>query len=309
MTATSELVFERGVQGVTVALISDRAGVSRKTFYDILTDRDTCLLTAFEEGVQRAGEAVEREIAGKGKWSDTIRSGLAGLLSFLDAEPVTGRLLIVEALAAGDRTLEAREDVLTRIVAIVDQGRTEAKAVRYIPPLTAEGVVGAVFSVLHSRMLAYQPSGAAGPRVGRMGGRDARPLVELTGPLTGMIVQPYLGPVAAKRELDRPAVSSKRATPKLPSDPFKDLPIRLTYRTAQVLSSIAAAPGASNKQVATASCITDEGQTSRLLARLERAGLIHNTGPGPAKGEANAWTLTIRGQDIHTVIAQQTGRS
>jgi DNA-binding MarR family transcriptional regulator len=82
------------------------------------------------------------------------------------------------------------------------------------------------------------------------------------------------------------------------SDPFRDLPMRLTYRTAQVLSSIAAVPGASSKQIAGAAGISDEGQTSRLMGRLERLGLVRNTGGLSGRGEAKAWTLTERGRGI-----------
>ena len=297
LTATSELIYERGVQAVTIALVSDRAGVSRKTFYGIFEDREGCLLAVFDDAVGQAAQAVAGAASGRESWRERVRAGLAALLLFLDEEPVAGRLLIVEALGGGKRTLNARARVLAQIIAVVDEGRALPKAVRDIPPLTAEGVVGAVFSVIHARMLNRVASSANAPW-----------MIELAGALTTMIVQPYLGPAAAKRELERPTPSPRPTVPKLPSDPFKDLPIRLTYRTARVLAAVAAAPGASGKQIARASEITDDGQMSRLLNRLERVGLIENAGPGPARGEANAWTLTNKGQDVQTVIAQQTGQ-
>jgi AcrR family transcriptional regulator len=313
LTATLELVYERDVRSVTVALVSDRAGVSRKTFYDCFADREACLLGAFEEAAgrvlravehadghtqrargERAGaeEATSAETGGEARWRERVRTGLAVLLSFLDAEPVAGRLLVVDALGAGEPTLAARRGLLARAIAVVDAGRREARAAREIPPLTAEGVVGGVFSVIHARMLE----------------RDAPPLAALAGPLMAMIVAPYLGLAAARRELDRPAPAPKRSAPRLPADPFKGLPIRLTYRTARVLAAIAAAPGASGKAIAAAAEVADEGQMSKLLTRLRRAGLIENGGAGPARGEANAWSLTARGERVQAAIAQQTGR-
>ena len=74
--------------------------------------------------------------------------------------------------------------------------------------------------------------------------------------------------------------------------------MRLTYRTARVLASIARIPGASSKQIATAAGIADEGQMSRLLARLERYGLVENQGGEATSGEAKAWALTDRGQGV-----------
>jgi hypothetical protein len=41
--------------------------------------------------------------------------------------------------------------------------------------------------------------------------------------------------------------------------------------------------------------IADQGQISKLLARLHSLGLLENTGGDHAKGEPNAWHLTARG--------------
>jgi hypothetical protein len=42
----------------------------------------------------------------------------------------------------------------------------------------------------------------------------------------------------------------------------------------------------------------DQGQISKLLARLEGLGLIANVGDGHVKGAANAWCLTERGEQV-----------
>lgn len=294
LTATVELVFEGGTQSLRVASLCERSALSRRTFYDFFADREDCLHATFKDAVAQARKAIldalaaEAPVSEARSWRERVRIGLVALLSFLDYEPGVGRLLIVDALAAGERTLHARRELLTQIVALVDAGRAEAKGRRVPPPLTAEGIVGAVFSVVHTRMLDH----------------DQRPLVELTGPLMAMIVQPYLGPAAARRELERPVSVEPPSTPRLPADPFKDLPMRLTYRTALVLSTIAQAPGASNKQVGRTAGIADEGQTSKLLARLQRHQLIQDTATGLGRGRARAWTLTQRGE----AILQAVGR-
>jgi DNA-binding IclR family transcriptional regulator len=62
-----------------------------------------------------------------------------------------------------------------------------------------------------------------------------------------------------------------------------------------VLTAIAERPGASNREIAAAAGISDEGQISRLLSRLESRGLLQNTGEGHTKGKSNAWRLTATG--------------
>jgi hypothetical protein len=125
----------------------------------------------------------------------------------------------------------------------------------------------------------------------------------LLNELMGMIVLPYLGPGAARREQTRPvpAVGTsahKSAALLAHSDPLLGVPMRLTYRTARVLECIASQPGVSNRRVADRAGVSDQGQISKLLARLERLGLIANTGMGHPMGEPNAWTLTALGAQV-----------
>jgi DNA-binding MarR family transcriptional regulator len=160
--------------------------------------------------------------------------------------------------------------------------------------LTAEGVVGAVLSVIHARIVA---SGE---------GR----LAELLNPLMAIVVLPCLGAAQVRRELERPlpAMPAHGDDPGAPleSDPFKDAGMRLTYRTMLVLGAIAAHPACSNRQIGEAAGVSDQGQMSKLLARLKRLGLIANSGQGHAKGEPNAWSLTATGRQVEQSIRVHT---
>ncbi len=127
-------------------------------------------------------------------------------------------------------------------------------------------------------------------------------LLELVNPLMGMIVLPYLGPAAARKEIERPTPKRAGKGPVVRNDPLQDLPMRLTYRTMRVLMSVAERPRSSNRAVGESAGIGDQGQASKLLARLYRLGLIENEDGDPARGEPNAWTLTTTGQQVHDSI-------
>jgi DNA-binding MarR family transcriptional regulator len=118
-----------------------------------------------------------------------------------------------------------------------------------------------------------------------------------------MVVLPYLGAAASRRELAQPVPKAPNGGRRVAADPLRDLEMRLTYRTVRVLLAIGAHPGASNRQVADSSGIRDQGQISKLLARLEHLGLIRNAGDAHAKGEPNAWTLTERGGEVREAIS------
>ncbi len=312
LAAAVQVVENVGYWGMSVARITDRAGVSRRTFYEQFEDREGCFLALFDEALERASEvardastaAVE---AGRGAWNERVRAGLSALLVLLEEEPGLGSLLIVDPLGGGPKILEHRARALEAVKAAVDRGRVEAKARNDPPPLTAEGVVGAVFSVIHARLLERAVGRSANGSTRR---RSApKPLTALLNPLMGMIVLPYLGETAAARELERPIPEARRApkasgkAPKPLADPLQGLEMRLTYRTLLVLSAIAENPGASNRRIADIAEVHDQGQISKLLGRLERLGLIHNAGAGQPKGAPNAWTLTPRGVEVETALS------
>ncbi len=297
IAALVEVARERGAGAVTVADIVARSGVSRRTFYELFADRDDCFLAAFDMAVERAAQRVLPAYRAPGAWRERARAGLGVLLEFLEDEPGMGALCVVDALGAGPRAIERRAQVVNALIGAVHEGRHDVRGSARPTRMTAEGVVGAVLAVLHAR-LAVRGGGDASRA-------DGPSMVSLLAPLMGMIVLPYQGQAAAAREASRPA-PRRSPTAHTRGDPLRDLDMRLTYRTVRVLLAIASHPGASNRQVADASGVVDQGQISKLLARLEHLGLIHNTGAGPASGEPNVWSLTAKGEQVEHTIRRQT---
>jgi AcrR family transcriptional regulator len=324
LAALVEVSQERGASDLTVAHIVARSGVSRRTFYEMFEDRNACFLAAFHDAVQRAAARVEpafrngdpvstgtRAGVPLRAWREQVRAGLLALLEFLDDEPALGGLCVVDALGAAPAALEQRSQVLERLIDAVDEGRAEARAGLSPSRLTAEGVVGGVLAVIYTRLAAGRPaqgsdSSASGSPRSSARSAAAGPLVGLLNALMGMIVLPYEGPAAAAREASRPAPRARPRPVRARSNPLEGLEMRLTYRTVQVLDAIATLPGASNRQVAAAAGVADQGQISKLLARLKHVGLVRNDGVGPARGEPNAWRLTARGEEVHRAISEQS---
>ncbi len=301
LAAMTEVAGERGAGNVTVAHVVARSGVSRRTFYELFDDREACFLAAFDDAAQQIAARVLPAYGGEKRWRDRIRAGLAALLDFLDEEPLVGRLCVVESLAAGPLALERRASIVEAVKRALDEGRAEGKGgQREAPPLTAEGVVGAVSSVLHARLAEPIPSSSPSSRPGAY--------AELLNPLMGMIVLPYQGAAVAAKELDRPLPVRPVRPRAQGKDPLRELDMRLTYRTVRVLLAIGQTPGASNRDVAASAGVEDQGQISKLLARLKTLGLIENTGAGHLSGEPNAWQLTTKGQQVAGAIQVQTAQ-
>jgi AcrR family transcriptional regulator len=297
VAATVEVVSRRGIGSASVSQVVARSGVSRRTFYEIFDDHEDCLLAAFDDAVERIATVVVPAYRQSVAWRGRVRAALAALLEMLHRERSLGRFVIVETLGAGPRVLERRGRVLARVAVALDEGRGEIRrGGDGPPPLTAEGLIGGALSLIHARLVQG----------------DEGPLVDLLNPLMSMIVLPYLGAAAARREHAQPSPKTapdgggERAL-----DPFANLHMRLTYRTVRVLQAIAELDGRgappSNRQIADHAEIRDQGQVSKLLTRLAHLGLIHNASPH-AKGEPNAWTLTERGSGVSATLTAPTPR-
>jgi AcrR family transcriptional regulator len=284
LTAMIEVAGELGAANVTVADVVRCSGVSRRTFYELFSNREDCFTAALDAALERVTSTVEQVYRQHDRWRDRIRAGLVELLCLFDEEPCVGHLLVVQTLGAGQPALVRRQQTMSGLVGAIDEGRAEAKS--EVPELTAEGLVGAVFAVVHARMLDEQ----------------RQPLVGLTNELMSMIVLPYKGAAAARRELRCPT-PEVRAPANAGLTVLRDLDLRLTYRTVRVLLAVGAHPGASNRRVAQEAEIPDQGQMSKLLRRLEDFGLICNAEEDRAQGEANAWWLTERGAAVRGAIS------
>jgi len=307
-------VEDLGWSGATVARVTRRARVSRRTFYELFSNREDCLVAMLEDVVGGVREELARAGLEGLSWRERVRGGLLVILSFFDREPALARVCVVRSLHGGQGVLERREALLRALAEVVDEGRLEGArgAARGVcPPLMAEGLVGASFAIVYARLLRG----------------EHEPLTGLLGELMGMIVLPYLGPAAARREqrqtstppppLSLPPGQGKSAGLQsvpglvdLSKDPLAEVPMRLTYRTARVLEVVSEHTGISNRLVATHAGITDQGQVSKLLARLERLGLLTNTGAGHTKGERNQWRLTPLGARItQSICGDAYGRT
>jgi AcrR family transcriptional regulator len=302
LNAAARVVSEHGYQKMSVARVAGGARVSRRTFYDVFEDREDCFLAIFEDALGRAAERVSGAYTGGGDWRQRVRGALEELLVFFDEEPRVASLLVVDALGAGPRVLERRAEVLKGLSVRLQADGSRAAGAKKIAPLTGEGVSGAVLGVLHTRISQ----------------RDSKATLELLSPLMAMVVLPYLGQAVSRKELERraPRLASRSwrvggerrggraSSPSVGSDPLEGLSMRITYRTLRVLGALAENPGASNRIVGEAADIYDQGQISKLLARLEGLGLVENTSGNDHRptGEPNAWRLTARGEEVERAM-------
>jgi AcrR family transcriptional regulator len=283
IAAVYVVLQEVGYERLTVARISARAKVSRKTFYETFNNCEDAFLAAFEQAAEQLREVAVDAYGNEPDWRSGIRAALHRVLTLLEEQPGIAKLCLVDTLAGGEGVLRRRAELIDELACAIDQGRAADRAGRTPSPLTAEILVGGTLSLLGRRLSE----------------REKPPLVKLRCELMSVLILPYLGARSARSELvarcGSAATPACQPAPALASDPLKDLGLRLTYRTMRTLMAIADDPGASNRDIAEQAGIVDQGQVSKLLSRLARLGLIENYGVGQPRGGANAWQLTAKG--------------
>jgi AcrR family transcriptional regulator len=292
-----------------------RAGISKNVLHEVFATVEECYRAAFDEGLKRLSSTVAEATARDEAWLERVRSGLVAFLGFFDDEPSWGRLLVLDTPLDTAVTFQCRQRLHALLAGVLERdadagpycaagragGSTRAGgSPALFAALAGELVVGGVLSVIRASML-EDGSGK---------------LVELAPSLMAFIVAPYLGRAAAQAELEgKPAGAGEApAADPRPAGPGParvevishagELPVRATHRTTLVLRVIARAPYSTNRGIAQAAGLADEGQTSKLLARLQRQGVIENVGLGPARGEPNAWVLTASGRRTVELINQ-----
>jgi DNA-binding MarR family transcriptional regulator len=258
-----------------------RAGVSRDAFDEVFESPQDCILAAFSDGLTQLSRAVLEATYRQERWLERLRAGVVALLGFLDDEPRWARVLILNAPLAGARALECQQRLQDVLGGLLSEGRGREVELAELgsPVLRSELILGGVFSVIRTRMLESEGEGGA--------------LVELAPSLMAFMVTPYLGLSVARVELSETVEAAGQ-----PSSPGGEVPILFTHRTTLVLRAIAASPRSSNAAIAKAAGLTDEGQMSKLLKRLERRGLIEHVTPAKGSRRLKAWLLTPTGQRV-----------
>jgi AcrR family transcriptional regulator/DNA-binding MarR family transcriptional regulator len=308
--AMTDVVAEHGFAGVTVRLVTERAGVSSRTFYEHFENLEDCFSAVLDLGLAQGSDLIADAFADEDRWEDGVRAALAAALAFLDSEPLLARVWLVESMAAGSNALDRRERIVAQLTSMIVD-RWSDSAPKPPDPLAVAGAMASVLGLIHSHLVTSRPTA----------------MIELLGPLMGLVTAPYLGRRDAARESERgeqlarallagdPARSTQLAGARpLGVHMSKEVALRgvpramtpgvpTAHRARECLLLLAARPGSSNRDIAEAIGVRHQSQISKLLASLAEKNLAAKRSEGA--GKRNAWRLTAYGEQIVRSISQQ----
>jgi AcrR family transcriptional regulator len=139
-----------------VALIGQRAAVSKSDFYKHFESKDDCFVAAYDAAIERIREQIVTacEAATGEEWVDRVEAAISALLDLFDQEPALAGIALVEGLRAGRDIYDRYQAALESFVPILGRGAPQPRAGSAVPEATAEAVIGGVASLLSSRILA-----------------------------------------------------------------------------------------------------------------------------------------------------------
>jgi AcrR family transcriptional regulator len=292
IAAMGQMTAELGWSGIGVHHVCQRAGVSRRTFYELYQDLEGCFLEAVDDAFSDLLAITEAAAAAAGAdWEDRAVAATVALITALDADRVLAALCVIAPLAGNHAALSIRHDAVGQIA---DQ-LGDAPELPTMSIAITTGAIGAVFELAH-RHLTQPPAGN---------------LAELAAAAIYLLLVPFIG---RQRAAERAAAPTLVIT-HLPGPTSRDLApgpqpaifggAAITELGRLTLEHLHGHPGARNIDLCHAIDVRHESQMSRLLARLQHAGLITHR----RSGRCNTWTLTPEGHQATRHLATQGNRT
>jgi AcrR family transcriptional regulator len=158
LEAMVQVVAEKGYARVAVADVVERAGVSRKTFYEQFDNKDDCFLAAYDASADRLLAAIDGALATFAPdWLAATRAAVRTYLATLAANPAFARAFLIEVLGAGPPALTRRTAVQARFAAqlreVHRRARRDIPEIPEVPPHTFAAAVGAVNELVTAHVL------------------------------------------------------------------------------------------------------------------------------------------------------------
>jgi len=149
--AIAETVTKFGFAASSVERIASRAGVSRRTFYEQFSGKEDAYLQTFDRAAGRLLAAVTAAAGHGDGVEDRLRRCLCSFLTGLASEPVLAHMCVVDVLTAGPEAIALRDRYQRSFADLLEEIAGDPDG-RPLPPLAAEGLVGAIYDLAYKRI-------------------------------------------------------------------------------------------------------------------------------------------------------------
>ncbi|WAZ26660.1 TetR/AcrR family transcriptional regulator [Streptomyces cinnabarinus] len=135
--AMTVVVAEKGYLATTVADVTSRAGVSRKTFYALFADKEECFIAAAEASRELTIKCLKASFAQSSEQSlapvATLRASIRAYLRLVAEEPEFAKAFFLETASAGGRAREHQDACRSWFAESMRVWRTRLPEYRRVP--------------------------------------------------------------------------------------------------------------------------------------------------------------------------------
>jgi AcrR family transcriptional regulator len=150
--AMIEAVARRGYAGTSVAEVLALAGVSRRAFYELFSNKEDCFLATYDSAVARTRRVMLDAWASERGWANRVHASCRALVDDIASSPKPARLVLVESLAVGASARERMQlagHIFERLVSVAFSSEPDGPD---LPRLNSKAIVAGVRHVLFLRL-------------------------------------------------------------------------------------------------------------------------------------------------------------
>jgi AcrR family transcriptional regulator len=154
--AMIEAIGENGYHTTRVADVTERAGVSSRTFYEVFSNKEECFLATYDQisaAVIRRLEQAYRDADG---WPGSAEAAIRALFEAAIENPAAARLSLLEINAVGPAGIQRREASIAHYQDFIRDALRLEPGQEPLPDAVLKAVIGGLIRVLHDRVLRGQ---------------------------------------------------------------------------------------------------------------------------------------------------------
>jgi AcrR family transcriptional regulator len=146
--ATAELAAEIGYSACSIAAITERAGVERRTFNVLFADKQQAFMAIHELAFQRTMALTAGAFFNGASWSDRIWEAGRAFIQFFHSNPVIARIGFIDSYAVGAEAIKRVEDSHTAFTIFLNEGHHEpGGSTAATSPLALEAIAAVIFEI------------------------------------------------------------------------------------------------------------------------------------------------------------------
>lgn len=194
LAAVVRVSAAKGYEATSVADILAEAGVGRESFYELFRDKQDCMLAARQLLIEDLEATIAGAYQAPGPWLDRVRETLAAALGWFAADPVAGKVMILELASLGPISRSLFLEDFDRFTRLLEPDAEEVGRQPDVPGATGLAV-GATFARIYDQVA-----------------RDrTKHLPEMLPELTYEVLVPFVGETTAREQERRARALQSRA--------------------------------------------------------------------------------------------------